>query len=100
MLLVLLEGSDEARPGEAGDETGVVLRESGRVGRPEDEYPTVDECIEVGLGDDTTLPLTLELAGRPECAAICAGVLPPAELVGVGMAGAEHGGNGSTELCL
>lgn len=37
VLLLLLEGSDEARPGEAGVDTGVVLRESGRIGRPEDE---------------------------------------------------------------
>ena len=35
-LLLLLEGRDEARP-EEGIETGVVLRESGRMGRPEDE---------------------------------------------------------------
>ena len=36
MLLLLLEGREEASPGE-GIETGVVLRESGRMGRPEDE---------------------------------------------------------------
>ena len=36
MLLLLLDGRDEASPDE-GIETGVVLRESGRIGRPEDE---------------------------------------------------------------
>lgn len=36
MLLLLLEGKDEASPDE-GVETGVVLRDSGRMGRPEDE---------------------------------------------------------------